>query len=1296
VLADLVARYRPIGHQLLYGIHHPDDYIDTPDRYTGGAGLSSGTYKRSYRWPQHVNVMSVAGVWDGGPLLGNPLLPVPKHQPLDGNPFTGNGTFLIPNEVLGPSTATIWSYIGKSDGVVPNLSVIEQVQYKNLLPGSPWHHQVNPADHYGIDMSGSWVLPSGGDAAGGGRIGSAPTNADNIPVTDRFRGSKITYVEVQAEHNGMLHNEHLMRAIKRRLGARSVTPNVDTPVITAINPSSGPLIGGNTITITGSEFKYIESIHFGSVQAFVYTVSSPNSITVQVPQGISAGYADVTISNTAGVSGQTAAETIAKRYTYLGTIARPMITPNGGDFTDPVDISITTETSGAEIYYTWTDSDPGPGNSASKLYTGPFKPPVNPFSEDSNFALRVKAYRAFHQPSETVSALFNAGASTNTPVIGVQHSSPPDGSATITMSVTSPPGASFPPHIYYTTNGTDPTFNSTPYQGPFNLGIGVHTIKARTIQLNYNQSAVATGNVTIYDPSTAIAAPVVSPMVTQAFSGPINVSMSTNTEDAVIRYTLAINGGVPHDPTETGPGAITYTEPFQMNIPNGHMYIKARAFKSGVAPSIVVQTGQLNHIVPVATAGTPTMKARIYNEPARVALPAGWSANNGGGNAIVGTGDGGYLLLDHEEDWIITEAFDLAGYSGVQLHVDLKRQSGSDSNRHLLIEISEDDGQTWNPETVISEQAALNWTTRGPYDLNASGSNVRLRFIRTDENGFPVSDGRGVGIRNFTLDVAMAPLPHKNVVNNPVQVFIESYTPNPQNPGQNLATTMMYTTDGSEPDNTLPLTLPTRLYQSGGVSVNGTGRIRAVAYNKELLADSDVTTAELVFKGHRPVITPPSGNYVESVTVEMTTKTGSSQIRYTLDGTEPNENSELYTGPFVLTSSLVNVIARTFKNGYVPGEITSAVYNLTEASAPEIQAQFIEKTLIAGDSLSLVTYVSGQPAPGLQWFFNGEVMDGASGNILHLDALSESDSGTYSLSATNSTGKDSLVVGLIIVEPAEIAPVIEEQPASLTLADGSFAGFSVTVRARPAPLYQWYKDGIPIRGATSEQLSYSTVTKDNSGGYSVVVTNPVGSDTSTVARLTVTPSSPPFVTRIPDNQTVQQGDIIQITIEATGDPEPQFVWHRNGTVIEASVESTLTIPDAKITDSGDYFAYALNFAGADTSDTFTIYVEPTSVSIDNSGNDLPEVYALHHNYPNPFNPSTSIPFDLPYPGVVEINIYNVLGQRVNRIYLGHTAPGRHIQLTDFNRLASGVYFYEIRVDNPSSPFRAIKKLMFLK
>lgn len=73
--------------------------------------------------------------------------------------------------------------------------------------------------------------------------------------------------------------------------------------------------------------------------------------------------------------------------------------------------------------------------------------------------------------------------------------------------------------------------------------------------------------------------------------------------------------------------------------------------------------------------------------------------------------------------------------------------------------------------------------------------------------------------------------------------------------------------------------------------------------------------------------------------------------------------------------------------------------------------------------------------------------------------------------------------------------------------------------------------------------------------------------------------------------------------------------------------------------------------------------------------------ALHNNFPNPFNPSTSIRYEIPNDaGIVRLSVYNALGQRVATLVNEQLAPGQYITNFDASRLASGTYVYHLEVN----------------
>ncbi len=276
----------------------------------------------------------------------------------------------------------------------------------------------------------------------------------------------------------------------------------------------------------------------------------------------------------------------------------PQFYPPPGVFAQAVDITLYSETPGADIYYTVNGENP---NTNSTLYTGPFT---------INNSTLVKAVAVSGSNlSNTVEG--NYFVNTNLPGPGIL---PISGQYTENVEVfmtTSIAGA----EIRYTTNGAEPTNYSNLYNGSFTLGVGQHTVKAKLFLNNYQPSTTVTREYTVYSGNTAqVETPTVVPRSTQTFTTSIPISMSCATEGATIRYTVGI-GQLPPDPSPTGGGSITYNGPFVLGQPGQQFFLKVQAYKDGMTPSSIVQTGQLSVVTPVGVMANPVIETQpgVYN-----------------------------------------------------------------------------------------------------------------------------------------------------------------------------------------------------------------------------------------------------------------------------------------------------------------------------------------------------------------------------------------------------------------------------------------------------------------------------------------------------------------------------------------------------------------------------------------------------------------------------------------------------------------------------------------------------------
>lgn len=97
------------------------------------------------------------------------------------------------------------------------------------------------------------------------------------------------------------------------------------------------------------------------------------------------------------------------------------------------------------------------------------------------------------------------------------------------------------------------------------------------------------------------------------------------------------------------------------------------------------------------------------------------------------------------------------------------------------------------------------------------------------------------------------------------------------------------------------------------------------------------------------------------------------------------------------------------------------------------------------------------------------------------------------------------------------------------------------------------------------------------------------------------------------------------------------------------------------------------------------------------GSAVPTVYSMKQNSPNPFNPTTKIAYAIPEAGMVRLSVFNVLGQHVTDLVNGQREVGEYNVVWDGKdndgaQVASGIYFYKVRVNN----FSDTKKMVLLK
>ncbi|MCX6904698.1 MAG: immunoglobulin domain-containing protein [Verrucomicrobia bacterium] len=176
------------------------------------------------------------------------------------------------------------------------------------------------------------------------------------------------------------------------------------------------------------------------------------------------------------------------------------------------------------------------------------------------------------------------------------------------------------------------------------------------------------------------------------------------------------------------------------------------------------------------------------------------------------------------------------------------------------------------------------------------------------------------------------------------------------------------------------------------------------------------------------------------------------------------------------------------------------------------------------------------------------------------------------------------------------APLIGQQPSNQTALAGTTVSFNVLATGSDPLGYQWQFNGQVLAGQTGPGLTLSQVQASQSGGYSVIVTNPAGGVTSQVAVLTVL--FPPVILQQPTNQTVDVGTNAMFGVVADGTAPLTYQWWFNASnMLVGANDVTLLITNVQATNLGTYQVVVSNALGVITSLVATLSLpEPPAIT----------------------------------------------------------------------------------------------------
>jgi len=417
--------------------------------------------------------------------------------------------------------------------------------------------------------------------------------------------------------------------------------------------------------------------------------------------------------------------------------------------------------------------------------------------------------------------------------------------------------------IYYTTDGSTPTTQSTRYTAPFQVNKNI-TVIAKGFRAGYLDSYLSFAYFTmIVDqaPPAQVAAPTINPDG-GIFTEPVLVTLNTETSGAEIFYTT--DGGTPTQQSEL------YTAPFTLN---NSATIKAKAFKADMADS------------EIAAATIAIGKTIIGDAP-----PAA--------ETIIDDDDNSQVIYDGaewEEIKHVNDSF------GGRAHWHYNNQGGAATWRPRL-------GQTGEYEIFV-------WWGEG-----SGGLGTKVPYTINHANG----------------------------------------------------STTIYMNQNSAPAQ----------WHSLGKYVFNAGAAGIVKMSDEcgdkdrfVVADAIkfVRAGSAIPKVAAPVVSPNGGVSAEAVLVTLSTNTEDASIRYTTDGSAPTTESNLYKEPLLLSDSAI-VRAKAFKAGLLDSDESAAVFTIGEVKQPtEMVIDDNDKQVVyVGESWEEVSHLNNSFGGHAHWHWNNQ------------------------------------------------------------------------------------------------------------------------------------------------------------------------------------------------------------------------------------------------------------------------------------------------------------------------------------
>ncbi|HON12050.1 MAG TPA: immunoglobulin domain-containing protein, partial [Chitinispirillaceae bacterium] len=278
--------------------------------------------------------------------------------------------------------------------------------------------------------------------------------------------------------------------------------------------------------------------------------------------------------------------------------------------------------------------------------------------------------------------------------------------------------------------------------------------------------------------------------------------------------------------------------------------------------------------------------------------------------------------------------------------------------------------------------------------------------------------------------------------------------------------------------------------------------------------------------------------------------------------------------------------------------IRSDTAYLTVAPAPPLiteQPQHV--TVEEGKNAVFRIKVTGTPPFAYSWYKDGgtEVSDADS---LVVKDVTKSDSGTsFICVVVNSAG--AVTSDTAILHVGNVEPKINKNPTDYEIHEGGTAVFTAKATGTAELIYTWYLKETGDSVGSGDTLKLKNVSKSDSGNvYYCVIRNKEGQAETEPAVLHVLDAlAAPEITLHPVSQAKYVGDSVTFSVNATGNPAPEYQWYKNGLPVTGQTGKSLKLTNIKLSDdSSKIYCVVYNSEDSVFSDTAILTIIPPPIA----------------------------------------------------------------------------------------------------